>query len=187
MKPPGPIERYCISGPGRWGAAGPGCDAVAAVGAAAFGVSPFGAAAAFEAAGAAAGAAFLESFSSPGFTGEGRCSRPRRWALPITALRLTPPSSSAIWLAVAPLAHMFFRRSMRSSVQDILNSSSASLAGDYSCRSLAPAIGASPVNDTSPQSQTAPWVRSAPGEQVLKGVNWGGLKTLYIKEVRRFF
>src|SRR4030095_13174054 len=27
----------------------------------------------------------------------------------------------------------------------------------------------------------------APGEPVLKGVNWGGLKTLYIKEVRRFF
>ena len=43
------------------------------------------------------------------------------------------------------------------------------------------------MNDTSPPSQTAPWVRSAPGEQVLKGVNWGGLKTLYIKEVRRFF
>ncbi|MEP7130338.1 MAG: ABC transporter permease [Sphingomicrobium sp.] len=31
------------------------------------------------------------------------------------------------------------------------------------------------------------WVRNAPGEPVLKGVNWGGLKTLYIKEVRRFF
>ena len=31
------------------------------------------------------------------------------------------------------------------------------------------------------------WVRHAPGEPVLKGVNWGGLKTLYIKEVRRFF
>ena len=31
------------------------------------------------------------------------------------------------------------------------------------------------------------WVRFAPGEPVLKGVNWGGLKTLYIKEVRRFF
>jgi ABC-2 type transport system permease protein len=30
-------------------------------------------------------------------------------------------------------------------------------------------------------------VQSAPGEPVLKGVNWGGLKTLYIKEVRRFF
>src|SRR5689334_8628354 len=35
--------------------------------------------------------------------------------------------------------------------------------------------------------QSNVWVRSAPGEQVLKGVNWGGLKTLYIKEVRRFF
>ena len=31
------------------------------------------------------------------------------------------------------------------------------------------------------------WVRFAPGRPVLKGVNWGGLKTLYIKEVRRFF
>ncbi len=31
------------------------------------------------------------------------------------------------------------------------------------------------------------WVRFAPGKPVLKGVNWGGLKTLYIKEVRRFF
>ena len=31
------------------------------------------------------------------------------------------------------------------------------------------------------------WVRFAPGKPVLKGVNWGGLRTLYIKEVRRFF
>ncbi|HYC65490.1 MAG TPA: ABC transporter permease, partial [Reyranellaceae bacterium] len=31
------------------------------------------------------------------------------------------------------------------------------------------------------------WVRNPPGEPVLSGVNWGGLKTLYIKEVRRFF
>ena len=31
------------------------------------------------------------------------------------------------------------------------------------------------------------WVRNAPGEPRLQGVNWGGLKTLYIKEVRRFF
>jgi ABC-2 type transport system permease protein len=30
-------------------------------------------------------------------------------------------------------------------------------------------------------------VRHAPGDPVLKGVNWGGLETLYIKEVRRFF
>ena len=35
--------------------------------------------------------------------------------------------------------------------------------------------------------QSHNWVRSAPGDPVLKGVNWGGLKTLYIKEVRRFF
>ncbi len=35
--------------------------------------------------------------------------------------------------------------------------------------------------------QANQWVRFAPGIPVLKGVNWGGLKTLYIKEVRRFF
>ncbi len=38
------------------------------------------------------------------------------------------------------------------------------------------------MND--PQSN---WVRFPPGNPVLVGVNWGGLKTLYIKEVRRFF
>jgi ABC-2 type transport system permease protein len=38
------------------------------------------------------------------------------------------------------------------------------------------------MNDT-PSS----WVRSAPGEPVIRNVNWGGLKTLYLKEVRRFF
>jgi ABC-2 type transport system permease protein len=32
-----------------------------------------------------------------------------------------------------------------------------------------------------------PWLRNAPGAPVLSGVNWVGLKTLYIKEVRRFF
>ncbi len=31
------------------------------------------------------------------------------------------------------------------------------------------------------------WVRTPPGQPILSGVNWGGLKTLYIKEVRRFF
>ncbi len=30
-------------------------------------------------------------------------------------------------------------------------------------------------------------MQRTPGDPVLKGVNWGGLKTLYIKEVRRFF
>ena len=35
--------------------------------------------------------------------------------------------------------------------------------------------------------QANDWVRNAPGDPVLRGVNWGGLRTLYIKEVRRFF
>jgi ABC-2 type transport system permease protein len=43
------------------------------------------------------------------------------------------------------------------------------------------------VNDQPINDPTARWVRFAPGDPVLKGVNWGGLKTLYIKEVRRFF
>ena len=30
-------------------------------------------------------------------------------------------------------------------------------------------------------------VRSAPGVPVIRNVNWGGLRTLYVKEVRRFF
>jgi ABC-2 type transport system permease protein len=43
------------------------------------------------------------------------------------------------------------------------------------------------VNDQSLNDRPAQWVRFAPGNPVLKGVNWGGLRTLYIKEVRRFF
>jgi ABC-2 type transport system permease protein len=47
------------------------------------------------------------------------------------------------------------------------------------------------VNDQPSSSQSTPnspaWVNRAPGDPVLSGVNWGGLKTLYIKEVRRFF
>ena len=39
----------------------------------------------------------------------------------------------------------------------------------------------------SPTEQSPIWVRTPPGEPVLHGINWGGLKTLYIKEVRRFF
>jgi ABC-2 type transport system permease protein len=34
---------------------------------------------------------------------------------------------------------------------------------------------------------TRQWVRHAPGDAPLSGINWVGLKTLYIKEVRRFF
>jgi hypothetical protein len=64
--------------------------------------------------GAAGGAALIDA--SPVRTGDGRDCRPRRCALPITALRLTPPSSSAIWLAVWPASQSFLSCSMRSSV-----------------------------------------------------------------------
>ena len=43
------------------------------------------------------------------------------------------------------------------------------------------------MNDQPSSSSQIPWVRTKPGEASLRGVNWGGLKTLYIKEVRRFF
>jgi ABC-2 type transport system permease protein len=44
------------------------------------------------------------------------------------------------------------------------------------------------VNDQRVTDQSGSnWMRFAPGSPVLVGVNWGGLKTLYIKEVRRFF
>jgi ABC-2 type transport system permease protein len=43
------------------------------------------------------------------------------------------------------------------------------------------------VNDQPINDPQADWMRFAPGKPVLVGVNWGGLKTLYIKEVRRFF
>ncbi len=35
--------------------------------------------------------------------------------------------------------------------------------------------------------QPSNWVRTAPGVPVIRNVNWGGLRTLYFKEVRRFF
>lgn len=38
-----------------------------------------------------------------------------------------------------------------------------------------------------PIGQPSSLVRNAPGEPVIRNVNWGGLKTLYVKEVRRFF
>src|ERR1700752_5142130 len=54
-----------------------------------------------------------------GFDGAARPDRPNRWTLPITALRVTPPSCFAIWLAERPSIHSFFRVSTRSSVQPI--------------------------------------------------------------------
>ncbi|MBV8688092.1 MAG: ABC transporter permease [Alphaproteobacteria bacterium] len=35
--------------------------------------------------------------------------------------------------------------------------------------------------------QASSWVRSEPGVPTIRNVNWGGLRTLYVKEVRRFF
>jgi ABC-2 type transport system permease protein len=43
------------------------------------------------------------------------------------------------------------------------------------------------VNEQPASSQSSQWLVRVPGDPVLSGVNWGGLKTLYIKEVRRFF
>ncbi len=43
------------------------------------------------------------------------------------------------------------------------------------------------MSDQPPNSPQSAWARSGPGEATLQGVNWGGLRTLYIKEVRRFF
>jgi ABC-2 type transport system permease protein len=43
------------------------------------------------------------------------------------------------------------------------------------------------VSDRPSSPQSPLWLQQPPGEPVLSGVNWGGLKTLYIKEVRRFF
>jgi ABC-2 type transport system permease protein len=37
------------------------------------------------------------------------------------------------------------------------------------------------------RTQSSQWLARLPGDPVLSGVNWEGLKTLYIKEVRRFF
>ena len=42
------------------------------------------------------------------------------------------------------------------------------------------------MNDQ-PQATLPSAIRSEPGVPVITNVNWGGLKTLYIKEVRRFF
>ena len=43
------------------------------------------------------------------------------------------------------------------------------------------------MNDQLAKPQPEPWTQQPPGEPVLSGVNWVGLKALYIKEVRRFF
>src|ERR1700693_6399517 len=50
-----------------------------------------------------------------------RPDRPSRCTLPMTALRVIPPSSAAIWLAERPSDQSFFKSSTRSSVHDMRN------------------------------------------------------------------
>jgi ABC-2 type transport system permease protein len=45
----------------------------------------------------------------------------------------------------------------------------------------------SALSDSAMNDQPSNWVRTDPGVPVFTSVNWGGLKTLYLKEVRRFF
>src|SRR6056297_2863036 len=78
----------------------------------------FGAALGLTTSGLAAG--FASALAGP--AAPARFDRPRRCTLPITALRVTPPSSLAIWLADWPSPHIFFNSSTRSSVQDIVPS-----------------------------------------------------------------
>src|SRR5437660_903569 len=50
-----------------------------------------------------------------------RPDNPSRCTLPITALRVMPPSSAAIWLADSPSVQSFFSSSTRSSVHIIVS------------------------------------------------------------------
>jgi ABC-2 type transport system permease protein len=43
------------------------------------------------------------------------------------------------------------------------------------------------TSDGAVDSQASKWVQTDPGDPIIRNVNWGGLKTLYVKEVRRFF
>src|ERR671920_1285625 len=52
-------------------------------------------------------------------------------------------------------------------------------------RGLRPTTSAS--SDSAMSDQPSNWVRAEPGVPTIRRVNWGGLQTLYVKEVRRFF
>ena len=43
------------------------------------------------------------------------------------------------------------------------------------------------MTDEPRKAQTSNWVQTDPGVPIIRNVNWGGLRTLYVKEVRRFF
>src|SRR3954452_22937454 len=46
---------------------------------------------------------------------------------------------------------------------------------------------ASAISDGAMNDQPSNWVKADPGVPTIRNVNWGGLRTLYVKEVRRFF
>src|SRR6185369_17260288 len=69
-----------------------------------------------------------------------RPDRPRRCTLPITALRVTPPSRPAIWLALSPSDHSFFKRSTRSSFQAIRSSPALAIPAGSTKNARNPAI-----------------------------------------------
>src|SRR5262245_35256027 len=71
-----------------------------------------------------------------------RPDRPRRCTLPITALRVTPPSRPAIWLALNPSDHSFFNSSTRSSFQAIPSSPALATAAGSTKNARNPAIPA---------------------------------------------
>src|SRR3989338_5327802 len=117
------------AGCGRSGAVAGARGAAAGAGSAARGGSARGATGSTRggggaATGAAAAGAPAPPPSSRPLPAPTRFDRPRRWTLPITALRVTPPNSLAIWLADWPSAHIFLSVSTRSSVQDMGNSGS---------------------------------------------------------------
>src|SRR3990167_9857235 len=60
-----------------------------------------------------------------GLEGVARPERPSLCTLPITALRVTPPSCLAIWLAERPSSQSFLRVVTRSSVQPMAQPFSA--------------------------------------------------------------
>src|SRR5258706_12919878 len=73
-----------------------------------------------------------------GLDGVARPERPRRWTLPITALRVTPPSCLAIWLADRPSSQSLFSISTRSSVQPMARLHPPSDAPDPGIQHLVP-------------------------------------------------
>jgi ABC-2 type transport system permease protein len=148
-------------------------------------------------------AAFLSG--SFAFTGDGRDFRPNRCALPITAFRDTPPNSSAIWLAVKPLSHKVLSWSIRSSVHAILapiTSNKLCIAHKIWGGAFAPCdVAAKPIVDiamtihqkSGPDGNPDALFGDSPREMqqppagiAIQNVNWIGLRTLYLKEVRRF-